>query len=197
MLDTLPALATPSQNPSQSHSNTHYLSKFLTTLTPLCSSHPSLFEPHLQALLRFLPALLTPAADCGPTPTVAKPFPISGDGGSNGRQTAFVFPPTSPLAPSGGEASHDPSAEPNDSADDDERAALRLATLEFMVSLSEARPGMVKKVSGWVGVIVRACLEGMGEFDESESTNEGLQSWLNDDVYSSSLLPWRRIDFRL
>ncbi|KAF4565293.1 hypothetical protein EYR36_001863 [Pleurotus pulmonarius] len=185
MLDTLPALATPSQNPSQSHSNTHHLAKFLTTLTPLCSSHPSLFEPHLQALLRFLPALLTPAADCGPTPTVAKPFPISSDGGSNGRQTAFVFPPTSPPAPSGGEPSHDPSADPNDTTDDDdERAALRLATLEFMVSLSEARPGMVKKVNGWVGVIVRACLEGMGEFDESESTNEGLQSWLNDDPSS-------------
>ena len=39
---------------------------------------------------------------------------------------------------------------------------------------------MVRKVSGWTEIIVRACLEGMGEFDEDETG--GLEAWLKDDV---------------
>ncbi|KAJ8507252.1 hypothetical protein ONZ45_g10362 [Pleurotus djamor] len=191
MLDTLPALSSTPSSPSSSsstshtHSNTYWLSKFLTALTPLASSHPSLFEPHLPALLRFLPALLIPAVDCGPTPTVAKPFPVGNDTGENGRQGAFVFPPPSPV-------SAGPNSEGNGVGtvngnggtgedEDEERSILRLSTLEFMVSLSEAKPGMVRKVEGWVGVVVKACLEGMGEFDEAESSNEGLEAWLHED----------------
>ncbi|PPQ84210.1 hypothetical protein CVT24_004144 [Panaeolus cyanescens] len=34
----------------------------------------------------------------------------------------------------------------------------RLSALEFMISLSEAHPVMVKKMTGWTEVIVRACL---------------------------------------
>jgi hypothetical protein len=44
----------------------------------------------------------------------------------------------------------------------DERSTLRLSALEFMISLSEAGPNMVRKVSRWTDIIVRACLEGMG-----------------------------------
>jgi hypothetical protein len=65
--------------------------------------------------------------------------------------------------------------------DADERQTLRLAALEFMVSLSEARAGMVKRVDGWVGIMVRACLEGMGEFEEGD----GLEGWLDEDVRAS------------
>ena len=65
-----------------------------------------------------------------------------------------------------------------DDEEEDEKRALRLAALEFMVSLSEAKPSMAKKVTNWVEIIVRACLEGMGEFDEDES----LESWLQEDV---------------
>ena len=64
----------------------------------------------------------------------------------------------------------------------DERSTLRLSALEFMISLSEAKPNMVRKVSGWTDIIVRACLEGMGEFDEDETEMSGLESWLREDV---------------
>lgn len=57
---------------------------------------------------------------------------------------------------------------------------MRLTALEFMISLSEARPNMVRKVENWVGVMVRACLEGMSELDEDEDINV----WLKDDVSS-------------
>ena len=66
----------------------------------------------------------------------------------------------------------------------DERSTLRLSALEFMISLSEAGPDIVRKVPGWTDVIVRACLEGMGEFDEDETEIEigGLEVWLREDV---------------
>jgi hypothetical protein len=51
-----------------------------------------------------------------------------------------------------------------------------------MLSLSEAKPSMVKKVPGWVEIMVRACLEAMGEFDEEEGSGSGLEAWLADDV---------------
>jgi hypothetical protein len=101
MLDTLPPLAQSLSQPplgfnsssgsAPRTSNYHYLSTFLSTLTPLCTSHPNLFSPHLVSLLTFLPALILPPVDCDPTPTMGRPFP--GNGGiSNGRQGAFVFP---------------------------------------------------------------------------------------------------------
>ena len=189
MLDTLPPLAnalsqpplgSTSSNSSTSSlktSNYHYLSTFLSTLTPLTSTHPILFAPHLQNLLSFLPALILPPVDCGPTPTVGRPFPA----GSGSRQGAFIFPPpdsSSSSSPTDEDGS--PSSPTQEDEDKDERSTLRLSALEFMISLSEARPNMVRKVSGWTEIIVRACLEGMGEFDEEETS--GLEGWLKEDV---------------
>ncbi|KAI0046306.1 ARM repeat-containing protein [Auriscalpium vulgare] len=142
MLETLPPLP---------HS---HLPKFLNTLTPLTSSSAQLFAPHLPALLAFLPALILPSADPGPTPTVARPFP--------GSQGAFAFPP---------EQSDD-----HEQERDEEAEEVRKAALEFMISLSEARPSMVRRVDGWVGAIVRGCLGGMGELRDDE-----LQTWLEAD----------------
>ena len=99
MLGTLPPLAQSlsqpplsSNSPSDSAprtSNHHYLSIFLSALTPPCSLHPNLFSSHLGSLLSFLPALILPQVDCGPTPTFGRPFP--GNGGiSSGRQGIFV-----------------------------------------------------------------------------------------------------------
>lgn len=51
-----------------------------------------------------------------------------------------------------------------------------------MISLSEAGPNMVRKVPGWTDIIDRACLEGMGEFDEDETELSGLEIWLREDV---------------
>ncbi|KAJ7790566.1 armadillo-type protein [Mycena olivaceomarginata] len=173
------------------------LTAFLTTLTPLCSTHPSLFQPHLQALLSFFPSLILPSADPGPTPTVSRPFPTDGEGNTSDRQGAFVFPPPeSPHASvppasagAGGSTGTTPTSATFDGAspaerdlDADERQTLRLAALEFMVSLSEARAGMVKRVDGWVGIMVRACLEGMGEFEEGD----GLEGWLEEDPSANS-----------
>jgi len=185
MLETLPPLAnalsqpplgSTSSNPTSSpkNSNCHYLSTFLSTLTPLTSTHPILFAPHVQSLLTFLPSLILPPVDCGPTPTVGRPFPTR----SGSRQGAFTFPPPDSSTPS---AEEEVSSSPIEDEDDkDERSTLRLSALEFMVSLSEARPNMVRKVPGWTEVIVRACLEGMGELDEDETS--GLEAWLREDV---------------
>ena len=151
-------------------SNYHYLSTFLSALTPLCTSHPNLFSPHLVLLLTFLPALILPLVDCGPTPTIGRPFP--GNGGiSSGQQGVFVFPPPSesPQSTSSSPSSAGPSnlnlnqnlTEDNEKDDErDERSTLRLSALEFMISLSEAGSNMVRKVPGWTDIIIRACLEG-------------------------------------
>lgn len=148
MLNTLPLLP-----------HTH-LPGFLNTLTPLASSNPSLFEPHLPALLKFLPGLILPSVDSGPTPTVARPNPDS---------QAFTFPPPSASDIKGkGPATND---------EDEETTEVRKAALEFMVSLSEARPSMVKKVDGWTAAVVRGCLEGMGEIPEDD-----IEIWLEADV---------------
>lgn len=45
---------------------------------------------------------------------------------------------------------------------------------------------MVRRVDGCVGVVVRACLEGMGEVDGDYGEEEGgLGGWLSDDVSAS------------
>jgi importin-5 len=152
MLDTLPSLP-------QSH-----FPKFISTLTPLATTNPTLFQPHLRPLLGFLPALILPSADPGPTPTVAKPFPTSG---------SFTFPPTadSSKLPTGDDTDEDSMAM------DEEKEDVRKAALEFMISLSEAKPGMVRKVDGWAAAIVRGCLEGMGELGD-----DNLDVWLEADV---------------
>ena len=41
---------------------------------------------------------------------------------------------------------------------------------------------MVRKVPGWTDIIIRACLEGMGEFYEDETEMSGLENWLREDV---------------
>ena len=52
-----------------------------------------------------------------------------------------------------------------------------------MVSLSEARPNMVRRVDGWTAAVVRGCLEGMGDIPE-----EDMEIWLEADVRASSRL---------
>ncbi|KAG6860543.1 hypothetical protein C0995_010005 [Termitomyces sp. Mi166 len=135
----------------------HHLSVFLSVLTPLCASHPALFAPHLQGLIHLLPPLiLPPLVDSGPTPTVGRPFP-----------------PSSTAQP-----------DIDQSEEHDLRQTLRLSALEFMLTLSEAKPAMVRRVPGWVDVVVRACLEAMGELDED--TEGGLEAWLADDPSQNS-----------
>lgn len=135
--------------PSTPH---RHLTSLLTALHPLCSTHPTLFSIHLQALLSFLPSLVLPVADSGPTPTMKQPF---------------TFPPSS-------------SSQGKDPEEDDEDIkTLRLAALEMMVSLTEAKPSMVRNVEGWVGLLVRASLEGMGEYDDDEDST---LEWLKEDV---------------
>lgn len=157
---------------SNSIGDTVALTQYILTLTPLTTSHPTLFAPHLPALLAFLPQLILPVQDwdCGPTPTVAKPFPAN--------HSSFEFPP--PL----------PTSMQTTSDDLDAKQTLRLTALEFMLSLSESRPSMVRKIDGWVSVLVRACLEGMGEIDEfTDDSPDGEHSadeaWCNEDVSST------------
>lgn len=58
----------------------------------------------------------------------------------------------------------------------EEKDEARKAVLEFMISLSEARPGMIRRSGAvgeaWVRSVVRGCLEGMGEIGGSEAAWE-------------------------
>ena len=144
MLNTLPSLPRP-QQPA-----------FLSVLTELAGSNPHLFRPHIPALLKFLPSLLLPVVDAGPTPTVARPNPGGG--------STFAFPP---VAQSTNGEDKDPTGE------DDE---VRKAALEFMTTLSESKPGMLRNEPAWVEIVVRGCLEGMGEIPEDDT-----ETWLEAD----------------
>ena len=125
--------------------------------------------------------MILPSADPGPTPTVARPFPSSGPT-SSGAQS-FTFPPVaSSSSSSSGRHGHD------DDELDLEAEEVRKSALEFMVSLSEARPGMVKRAEGWVGALVRACLGGMEQIDLRE---EELGIWLEADVSAGLLDLWK------
>ncbi|KAF9445877.1 ARM repeat-containing protein [Macrolepiota fuliginosa MF-IS2] len=169
MLETIHVLSQSLSQPSTTPKPVYQqLTQFLTTLTPLCSSHPTLFAPHLQSLLSFFPQLILPAVDSGPTPTMTRPFPSSAS-----RQDAFVFPPP-------GTPTSAPEPEIDDEAE--ARSTMRLTALEFMISLSEARPSMVRKAENWVAVMIRACLEGMSELDEDEDVSV----WLKDDPSTGS-----------
>lgn len=139
-----------------------HTTRFLNTITPLASSHPTLFAPHLNDLLRFLPGLILNKKeyDAGPTPTVARPFPTGGG-------SAFQFPPASGMSDFHG-----------DDDDDEEREDIRRAALELMVSLSEARPSLVRRVDGWLAALIRACLEGVAELPDDD---ESLAAWLDAD----------------
>lgn len=147
MLNTLPSLPRAQQPP------------FLSVLTDLASSNPHLFKPHLGALLSFLPTLLMPAVDAGPTPTVARPNPGAG--------STFAFPPVAPT-PNGEDK------EPTGEEDE-----VRKGALEFMTTLSEAKPSMLRGEKMWVSIVVRGCLEGMGEIPEDDT-----ETWLEADVRS-------------
>lgn len=138
------------------------LPRFLMTLNPLCSSNPTLFEPYLSDLLKFLPGLILPPSDAGPTPTVTRPFPKTGG--------SFKFPP-------------DPHGHEDGDAEDEgkeERDEIRQSALEFMLTLSEARPAMVKRTPGWTMGALRGCLEGMAELRDDD-----YYAWLDADVRCS------------
>lgn len=66
----------------------------------------------------------------------------------------------------------------DDDDDDDEREETRRAALELMVSLSESRPSLVKRIEGWLPSLIRACLEGIAELPDDEVS---LQAWLDAD----------------
>jgi importin-5 len=152
MVDTLPSLP-------QSH-----FPKLKSTLTPPATINSTLFQPHLRPLLAFLLAPMLPGADPGPIPTVAKLFPTSG---------SFTFLHTA-------DTSKLPTVDDTDEnsiAIDEEKEDIRKAALEFMISLSEAKPGMVRKVNSWVAAIVRGCLERLGELGDNN-----LDVWLEADV---------------
>jgi hypothetical protein len=150
---------------------THHLAEFLTTLNPLTSSHPILFHQHINDLMRFLPGVVLPPSDAGPTPTVGNPesfhFPLPSD------KQKGKAPETAMDAST---LSENKELEGADEA--------RKAGLEFMISLSEAKPAMVKRADGWVALAVRACLEGMGELNVEidGGEEESLREWLGTDV---------------
>ncbi|KAI0712867.1 armadillo-type protein, partial [Cerioporus squamosus] len=146
MLNTLPSVPCP-QQPA-----------FLSVLTELAGSNAHLFRPHIPALLKFLPSLLLPVVDAGPTPTVARPNPGGG--------SSFAFPPVAQSASANGE-------EKEPVGEEDE---VRKAALEFMTTLSESKPGMLRSEPAWVEIVVRGCLEGMGEIPEDDT-----ETWLEAD----------------
>ncbi|KAF6743114.1 hypothetical protein DFP72DRAFT_1053425 [Ephemerocybe angulata] len=85
---TSPPPSPPTNSTHVAKSNHAHMTEFLTALTPLCSTNPSLFAPHLPALLSFMPQLILPAVDCGPTPTGGRPLPSA----ARSAEESFVFP---------------------------------------------------------------------------------------------------------
>ncbi|KAI9067993.1 hypothetical protein FKP32DRAFT_1562639, partial [Trametes sanguinea] len=77
------------------------------------------------------------------------------------------------LLPTNGESSKS-GGEKEVAGEEDE---VRKGALEFMTTLSEAKPSMPRGVEGWVNVVVRGCLEGMGEIPEDDT-----EAWLEADV---------------
>ena len=64
-----------------------------------------------------------------------------------------------------------------DKESDKEAKEVHKAPLEFMTSLSEAKPAMVCHTGSWVSAIMHRCLGRMGELQDDE-----LASWLDADV---------------
>lgn len=166
----------------------------------MTTSHPALFRPHLSSLLTFLiPLILTPlpssqAELSDATPTVGNPNPrhpygpaftfpstptaSNPHGGTNNvNNPRFLFPPPNGVAGLPGR----PHSLPNPvvAKEDEARDEMRRAALEFLVSLSEARPVMVRECPGWVNGVVRCCLEGMSEI--RDEGGEATQRWADTD----------------
>jgi hypothetical protein len=64
-------------------------------------------------------------------------------------------------------------------AEKKKRRRRKSGSLGVHAQSSEAKPSMQ---DGWVPVVVRGCLEGMGEFPGDQAS---LDSWLEADVWSS------------
>ncbi|KAK0475517.1 armadillo-type protein [Armillaria novae-zelandiae] len=127
------------------------LAQSLSLMYPILETLPSTPHRHLTSLLTALHPL------CSTHPTL---FSIH-------LQALLSFLPSLvlPVADSGKDTEED----------DEDIKTLRLAALEMMVSLTEAKPSMVRNVEGWVGLLVRACLEGTLDWlkeDPSAGTTE-------------------------
>ena len=212
MLETLLPLAESLSQPPLNSSSTsssaprtsnyRYLSTSLSTLTRLCTSHPILFVPHLDSLIILLPALyghqsivgLHLQSDDLCLETVVSAIVI-------GRQKIVFSPPSQPSDTSLPSLSSTFNLHPDQNSTEDgekddehdERSTLRLSALEFMISLSKARPNMVRKVRGWTDIIVRACLEGK-EFDAEETEISGLETLLREGVSIFFLFVFLRLN---
>jgi len=128
--------------------------KFVSSLTLLALIKSTLFEPHLHPLLDFLAPLILCSNDSSSTPTRANPDPNNGSS----------------------EASKLSSGADNEQMDE-EKQDIKKAALEFMLTLSHGRSGIVRNVDGWIPTIVRGCLDGMAAL-----RNDDLDEWLASDV---------------
>ncbi|KAF4612566.1 hypothetical protein D9613_012693 [Agrocybe pediades] len=131
-----------------------------------------------------------PSVDCGPTRPAVRPFPAAaGAGGSGGRRSAFMFPPGGSSPNGGMDHGLDDGDDDTQNADGeednvnaeldlerDERSTLRLSALEFMISLSESRPSMVKKVNGWTEVIWRMRMRDWRAINDLQLSRNGCTS---------------------
>ena len=182
-----------SEAPSSFNSNVVLSSPHQLHLPPYLHCSPLGFTTPTRSIL--------PPVDRGPTPAVEQTFP--GNGGiDNGRQSFVFSPPSQPSDTSLPSLSStcnlhlDKNSTEDGEKDDerDERSTLHLSALDFMTSLSEARPNMVRKVRGWIQIIVRACLEGIEEFDEEETKISGLEILLREDVSIFFLFVFLRLN---
>jgi hypothetical protein len=154
--------------------------KALETLTSLASDFrtAALFRPHIATLTRLMEPFLNEQppnpVDATATPTLANPG-----------LPHFVWPPTSTAAP----------AIPSTADEEETLIERRYSALEFMVSLTETRPGMFRTPitpeaggqgtlggdilggensvqAAWISTLVRACLKGMGEVIEEGNATQ-------------------------
>ncbi|KAI6101042.1 armadillo-type protein [Pisolithus croceorrhizus] len=145
-------------------SDIHQLSQSLSLLYPMLETLPSLPNLHLKTFLSSLTSL------CSSRPQLFAPHLPA----LLSFLRALIMPSADPGAYAYQQTQED--EENSETAEDEDKEQVRRAALELMVSLSEARPSLVRGIEGWTPAIVRACLEGMAELPE-----DGLEIWLETD----------------
>ncbi|KIM90318.1 hypothetical protein PILCRDRAFT_84381 [Piloderma croceum F 1598] len=130
----------------------------------MTQSQDSNFGPGESAFTVFAESSPSSISSQRPTPTVAKRYPHTAGGGAS---LSFFLQ----LGGSTFVASRD-DAEEDRVAMDEEKEDLRKVAVEFVISLSEVQPAMVRKVDGWTAAIVRGCLDNLEVRSEADDPTD-------------------------
>ncbi|TFK36038.1 hypothetical protein BDQ12DRAFT_687533 [Crucibulum laeve] len=117
-----------------------------------------IFAPALPSAGNFPPGVDTSCNLLRTTSTAGNSLPSSSNSSTGKSALVFSAPGSSSFHLQSSDFQEDVESE-DEVVDANKRATLQLDALEFIISLSEAKSGMVRKATGWVEAVVRACLE--------------------------------------